>query len=822
MLVAIVEKECTMQNIHELNEQAPVLQLSARRQRKQAKFEQKKAKYLARQRNKKPRNWLFRRFGSVFIIGLLCLSVGMGYVFFSGMLAGDGLGTYVPPADTYISVSFCLGDFGEIDGEKVLSNSAITIPQLEEGQVSRKNYRLIGWSLVEDTAKAKKIYKSGDSLPLGKEDVVLYPIWESTLTIGFDTQTAQSGITASMVANENSEVMLPIFQGTAPNGYDFYGWSTEPHGGGDFYQFYPGSAAMEKPFWKLFPVGEESITLYAVWKAKDINVTIVNSGINANGASLSFSGAYGTRMTIPNVVGFINGNTHFRDTSAIGQQNDATFGALSYLPGNTIVLTHDYAFSARSGVAPARAVENISIEYDGSTPIERKTSEDNYVPYSFANVSSQNNRSFRLPFFENGGWTLTHADMTTTSRVEGRLYNRNEIDTDIFVDSELTHFEINGQICLPGQWINLANFDPSMPLVIKPAFAQDNSRFTISVSNTLVDYTTIKNGQAMPEIIFNSSQASAEINVLVRLDGEEVFFGAPEQLTANMDALRLPGKYFITMTAEANGVVREATAIYEVRISDAFDAFEYAQDYFMSPGVTFQTSVAGFAQPDSSAANRQFIFGRRIRDSKNTFYHTSVNTAVSTTFSGDTRFAGERIGTSDGQGWYREISGGSRINNNGTINPYLTKENVNFSGINWQSQTENWIIEKMGPNGRALTYYDINNRASVRRSDIINTPTLTKEGSQYKATFHFNTATVGFSYAKNVKYMSGMNHSKWDYLRVTIVFDSQFRAVGISNRDRYAVSMMGNQFSTVELEESIRYGHTSILNAPADNGHYIK
>jgi len=175
----------------------------------------------------------------------------------------------------------------------------------------------------------------------------------------------------------------------------------------------------------------------------------------------------------------------------------------------------------------------------------------------------------------------------------------------------------------------------------------------------------------------------------------------------------------------------------------------------------------------------------------------------------------------DGSARFRDIKGGSRINNNGQLNPYPA---VNFSGINWRSdRNEAQIHSQIGKGGRSLLYYDISGRGDIRRSDITNSFKLERIGtsSNFQTTFHFNTGAVGYSYRKNISFMSGMSFSSFDYLRVTLVFDHMYRVVEIRNEDRYAVSMMGSQWSRVSLMERVRYDFKETLSVPTGNGNFI-
>ncbi|MBQ7539242.1 MAG: InlB B-repeat-containing protein [Treponema sp.] len=172
----------------------------------------------------------------------------------------------------------------DANGGSEITNSKTTyrygkVVDLNFAGVSRKGYDFLGWASASDANEPEYTSGGTKTVTMGTENKTLYAVWtESTYTLKYDLN-----LPAALAADGRANITAPdddskkylttvIYTPATINdedGYTFLGWAK-------------ASDATEPQYTKDFPVDanlvpsddSKTITLYAVWKAQEIEYTV--------------------------------------------------------------------------------------------------------------------------------------------------------------------------------------------------------------------------------------------------------------------------------------------------------------------------------------------------------------------------------------------------------------------------------------------------------------------------------------------------------------------------------------------------------------------
>ena len=165
--------------------------------------------------------------------------------------------------------------FDPDDGEGIMEPQSLregSTTALRMNAFTKENYRFIGWAY---TAGGAVEYANGAAFTMGTTgSFTLFAVWEliPTYTISFDANGGTGTMAPLTGVQENTSVTLPSNTLTPPTEHVFLKWNTKADESGTDY----ADGAQ-------FPMGEEDITLYAIWL--DETVPTHRIIFNANGGT---------------------------------------------------------------------------------------------------------------------------------------------------------------------------------------------------------------------------------------------------------------------------------------------------------------------------------------------------------------------------------------------------------------------------------------------------------------------------------------------------------------------------------------------------------
>ena len=154
---------------------------------------------------------------------------------------------------------------------------------------AKTGYIFTGWS------DGKTIYTADatTTLTMPDSDVTLEAQWTPiTYIVKFDKNNNKaSGKMEDKEATYGKEISLDANRFTAPTGYEFVGWSTQKD---STVSDYADEAIVEN----LCEHQDDVITLYAVWKAKEVTITFDNKADDATGGETKETATYGQPLPV--------------------------------------------------------------------------------------------------------------------------------------------------------------------------------------------------------------------------------------------------------------------------------------------------------------------------------------------------------------------------------------------------------------------------------------------------------------------------------------------------------------------------------------------
>ena len=204
------------------------------------------------------------------------------------------------------------------------------------GPMVKSGYTFAGWTVQGGDGT---VFGSGDQIEFGAANIVLVPSWTAnTYTVTFNKNGA-SGTTPTsqtFTVDQDTNVPLPSIGDMDKVGYTFTGWATSANGTGQTGTYVP----------------TQSVTLYAIWQLKTINIDYVAGtagGQDVSGllslmpADITGTKKYGQSLTIASVDSTVTvGGTQFK---FFGWKDSSN---VVYQIGQTITLgASDYTLTAQ-------------------------------------------------------------------------------------------------------------------------------------------------------------------------------------------------------------------------------------------------------------------------------------------------------------------------------------------------------------------------------------------------------------------------------------------------------------------------------------------
>ena len=204
------------------------------------------------------------------------------------------------------------------------------------GPMVKAGYTFAGWTVQGGDGT---VLGSGDQIEFGAANIVLVPSWTAnTYTVTFNKNGASGTTPAAetFTVDQDTNVPLPSIGDMDKVGYTFTGWATSANGTGQTGTYVPS----------------QSVTLFAIWELKTINIDYVAGtagGQDVSGllslmpADITGTKKYGQSLTIASVDSTVTvGGTQYK---FFGWKDSS---GVVYEPGQTITLgPSDYTLTAQ-------------------------------------------------------------------------------------------------------------------------------------------------------------------------------------------------------------------------------------------------------------------------------------------------------------------------------------------------------------------------------------------------------------------------------------------------------------------------------------------
>ena len=248
-------------------------------------------------------------------------------------------------------------------------------------------------------------------------DVELYPKFSpKKFQVTFDANNGIGGfVTQEVYFNSEYTVVENIF---LRNNYSFVGWST------DSTTRYDSSDLIQPN--DVYTLETEGLTLYAVWRGVDRQITIDNTDLLVNGTAYNIPSVtipHGDYYTLPNIVGTVSNASD--NTVKFGGYN---IGGDIYQAGSKVLITADTSITINWQVA--NSVLNFNIQapsgetIPGISPMMFYTDSENYTYTNLPNPATATNYEFvgwnTSP--DGTGKTYNVGDTFETSQTTAVLY----------------------------------------------------------------------------------------------------------------------------------------------------------------------------------------------------------------------------------------------------------------------------------------------------------------------------------------------------------------------------------------------------------------
>jgi uncharacterized repeat protein (TIGR02543 family) len=269
-----------------------------------------------------------------------------GHYFYGWDTESDGSGTRYDPGDElaigaddwdlyavwepYRTVAYddngADGGSAPVDGNLYEEGETATVA--DAGTLVLTDHYFAGWD-TEPAGDGTR-YQTGDDLVIGADDVTLYAVWELFKSVVYDGNDSDSGtvpLDTNLYREGDAVVVLNHNGSLARSGCFFVGWDTQADSGGTSYD--PGD---------VFLMGDEDVTLYAVWSPYQTYGVAYDGNGNDSGAAPADPIDYTVGATVT-VLG--SGSLGLTDHYFDGWNTEAGGAGTAYDPGDSFAMGYE-------------------------------------------------------------------------------------------------------------------------------------------------------------------------------------------------------------------------------------------------------------------------------------------------------------------------------------------------------------------------------------------------------------------------------------------------------------------------------------------------
>ncbi len=133
-------------------------------------------------------------------------------------------------------------------------------------------HSFVAWNTAPNGSGTK--YVSGAEITGVTENITLYAQWEENKSVIYNTNGGTASTSLSVLKPAKGEtVALDFDTEIIKSGYTFVGWDTNPYGKGGTKDSPAKKATYTEGGTSGFEMGDESVTLYAIWAPQQYNIT---------------------------------------------------------------------------------------------------------------------------------------------------------------------------------------------------------------------------------------------------------------------------------------------------------------------------------------------------------------------------------------------------------------------------------------------------------------------------------------------------------------------------------------------------------------------
>lgn len=160
------------------------------------------------------------------------------------------------------------GVSGETNGN-VFKGEDYTV---SDGIPTREGYTFTGWNTAQNGSGTN--YNGGDKITGVTENITLFAQWQENKSVVYDTNGGTASTSLPVLKPAKGATVDVNFTTTVQKaGYDFIGWDTNPYGKDGTQENPSKDATYTKDGTTSFPMGDEAVTLYAIWAPKQFSIT---------------------------------------------------------------------------------------------------------------------------------------------------------------------------------------------------------------------------------------------------------------------------------------------------------------------------------------------------------------------------------------------------------------------------------------------------------------------------------------------------------------------------------------------------------------------
>ena len=304
--------------------------------------------------------------------------------------------------------------FPPIDNNEYFSGDLVTVPGNPYG-LKKENYSFTGWNLYPDGTNWN--FTQGDVFYIEGADVVFYARWtqNDTFSITYDGNFAGTG-TVPVNTTMYEEGMQPIIAGNSGNlvrnEYNFIGWSFSRDGD-----------VIKANF---FEMGNENVTLYAVWSKKDtFRITYMPNGADEGKFPLDY-----TNYETGQIATILDNTGNWRKSGYgfAGWNTQADVKGTDYKPDDTITIGN------ADIILYVKWEKAYSVTYDANDAESGNAPIDSVFYLKGATVTVTGNaHNLSREYYNFAGWN-TKADGSGTSFAAGAKFIMGESNVILYAE----------------------------------------------------------------------------------------------------------------------------------------------------------------------------------------------------------------------------------------------------------------------------------------------------------------------------------------------------------------------------------------------------